>query len=60
MQTIAPNEMQRSHPEPVIDTNLPSYADLNSLQQFNFPPGYVDLKKLTISNNLKVTHNPQR
>ena len=46
--------MQRSHPEPVIDTNLPSYADLNSLQQFNFPPGYVDLKKLTISNNLKV------
>lgn len=38
-----------------MQTHLPSYADLNSLEQFNFPPGYVDLSKITISNNCKVS-----
>ena len=33
---------------------LPSYADLNSVEQFNFPNGSFDQGRLQVANNLKV------
>lgn len=33
---------------------LPSYADLNSVDQFNFPNGSFDQGRLQVANNLKV------
>ena len=34
---------------------LPSYADLNTVDQFNFPNGSLDQSRLQVSNNLKVS-----
>jgi hypothetical protein len=45
---------QKPQPKPIPKDQLPSYADLNSILQFNFQPGMVDHGKITISNNLNV------
>ena len=40
------SKFQKSEIADRSDLQLPSYADLNSLEQFNFPPGYVDRSKI--------------
>ena len=35
--------------------HLPSYADLNSIQQFNYPDDYLGSSRIQVSNNLKVS-----
>lgn len=34
--------------------HLPSYADLNSISQFNYPDDYLGSSRIYVSNNLKV------
>lgn len=46
---------REEEPPPTEQTiHLPSYADINSFEQFNFPEDRVDPTKLRIQNNLKV------
>ena len=47
-------EVDNVHPnaQPI---ELPSYADLNNVDQFNFPNGSLDQSRLQVSNNLKVS-----
>lgn len=35
--------------------HLPSYADLNSISQFNYPDDYLGSSRIYVSNNLKVS-----
>ena len=35
--------------------HIPSYADLNTIEAFQFPEDYLDSNRIKISNNLKVS-----
>ena len=37
--------------------HIPSYADLNTIEQFNFPDEYLDSNRVKISNNMKVNRS---
>jgi len=40
---------------PLQTIHLPSYADLNSIHQFNYPEDYLGSSRIQVSNNLKVS-----